>query len=174
MTVLRLRIGGESREVRLGEGSAAIDGRTVAFREVRRSGDLVAIESAGEVHPVRVARQGERVFVWFAGEVYEAQRDDPRSRARAPRGRSSAGEAHGDLLAPMPGRVRRNLVRQGDSVSKGEIVLVLEAMKMEHAIRAPRDGVVTRLDHAEGDLVEAGTVLAEISGGGKRETEEAS
>jgi 3-methylcrotonyl-CoA carboxylase alpha subunit len=63
----------------------------------------------------------------------------------------------------MPGRIRKTLVEPGDSVERGQVVLVLEAMKMEHAIRAPRDGTVTRLDHAEGDLVEAGTVLAEIT-----------
>jgi 3-methylcrotonyl-CoA carboxylase alpha subunit len=63
----------------------------------------------------------------------------------------------------MPGRVRKTLVRRGEAVAKGQVVLVLEAMKMEHAIRAPQDGVVTRLELHEGDLVEAGTVLAEIS-----------
>lgn len=60
----------------------------------------------------------------------------------------------------MPGRIRRIFVQAGDRVEKGQVVLVIEAMKMEHAIRAPRDGIVTRLEHAEGDLVEAGTVLA--------------
>jgi 3-methylcrotonyl-CoA carboxylase alpha subunit len=63
----------------------------------------------------------------------------------------------------MPGRIRKTLVRRGDPVERGQVVLVLEAMKMEHAIRAPRDGIVTRLDHVEGDLVEAGTALAEIT-----------
>jgi propionyl-CoA carboxylase alpha chain len=63
----------------------------------------------------------------------------------------------------MPGRVRRISIPRGERVAKGDVVLVLEAMKMEHAIRAPRDGVVTRLDHREGDLVDAGAVLAEIS-----------
>ncbi len=62
----------------------------------------------------------------------------------------------------MPGRVRRTLVRPGERVAQGQVVLILEAMKMEHAIRAPRDGVVARLAHAEGDLVEAGTELAAI------------
>ncbi len=64
----------------------------------------------------------------------------------------------------MPGRIRRISVPRGETVKKGEVVLVLEAMKMEHAIRAPRDGVVTHLPHGEGDLVDAGAVLAEISG----------
>jgi 3-methylcrotonyl-CoA carboxylase alpha subunit len=63
----------------------------------------------------------------------------------------------------MPGRIRKTLVRRGDEVARGQVVLILEAMKMEHAIRAPQDGVVTRLEHREGDLVEAGAVLAEIT-----------
>jgi 3-methylcrotonyl-CoA carboxylase alpha subunit len=62
----------------------------------------------------------------------------------------------------MPGRIRRTFVHPGDRVEKGQVVLVIEAMKMEHAIRAPRDGIVTRLEHVEGDLVEAGTVLADL------------
>jgi 3-methylcrotonyl-CoA carboxylase alpha subunit len=147
------------RLVRLERDSATIAGARVPFREVRRGGDLVAIEVAGEHFPVRVARERDRAFVWCAGSVYEVRR----ATARRPRTRpGSASEAHAGLVAPMPGRIRRTFVHPGDRVEKGQVVLVIEAMKMEHAIRAPRDGVVTRLDHAEGDLVEAGTVLADL------------
>jgi biotin carboxyl carrier protein len=66
----------------------------------------------------------------------------------------------------MPGRVRKTLVRPGERIAKGDVVLVLEAMKMEHAIRAPQNGIVTRVDHRDGDLVEAGAVLAEITADG--------
>jgi biotin carboxyl carrier protein len=62
----------------------------------------------------------------------------------------------------MPGRVRKALVQPGERVEKGQVVLVLEAMKMEHEIRAPRAGVIVRLTHREEDLVEAGTELAVI------------
>ncbi|MGH9364366.1 MAG: acetyl-CoA carboxylase biotin carboxyl carrier protein subunit, partial [Thermoanaerobaculia bacterium] len=67
------------------------------------------------------------------------------------------------LIAPMPGRVRKTLVAQGERVEKGQVVLILETMKMEHAIRAPESGQVVRLTHREGDLVEAGTELAVIA-----------
>jgi biotin carboxyl carrier protein len=50
----------------------------------------------------------------------------------------------------------------GEQVTKGQVLLVLEAMKMEHAIRAPRDGAVRAVHVREGDLVEAGVELAEI------------
>jgi biotin carboxyl carrier protein len=159
VTDLRLECGGETRQIRLEPGAATIDGARVAFREVRRGGVLVAIELGGEVSPVRVARDGDRAFVWCAGSVFEVRR----ATARRPRTRpGSASEAHSGLVAPMPGRIRRTFVHPGDKVEKGQVVLVIEAMKMEHAIRAPRDGIVTRLEHAEGDLVEAGTVLGDL------------
>jgi len=162
--MLRLTAGDEARDVRLEKGSAELDGRTVRFREIRRDGALVALEIGGGVHPVRVVRDGDRALVACRGSVYEMRRA-PATAAKGPR-RGSAGEHGAGLRAPMPGRVRRILVRRGEKIAKGDVVLVLEAMKMEHAIRAPQDGIVTKLDHRDGDLVEAGTVLAEIAADG--------
>jgi acetyl/propionyl-CoA carboxylase alpha subunit len=159
---VRLASNGEEREVRLAGAVATLAGREVPFREIRADGaeDLVALEVAGEIFPVRTARAGDRVFVWCAGRTLEVRREMlPAARRRS----SGAADAGAGLLAPMPGRVRRISIPRGQRVAKGDVVLVLEAMKMEHAIRAPRDGVVTRLDHREGDLVDAGAVLAEIS-----------
>ena len=62
----------------------------------------------------------------------------------------------------MPGLIRRVEVSAGSAVSRGQVLMVLEAMKMEHAIRAPRDGVISRIAYGEGDLVEAGTPLVEL------------
>jgi biotin carboxyl carrier protein len=155
---LRLESAGEERDVDLANGTASIDGTPTSFREIRRDGILVALEVDGSLVPVRSVRGGNRAFVWCAGEVFEVRR----APGRPPRTRSAAGESHGGLVAPMPGRIRKTLVRPGEEVSRGQVVLVLEAMKMEHAIRAPKDGVVIEIAHREGDLVEAGTVLAEI------------
>lgn len=160
MRSVRLECAGERREVRLENGTAWVDGSASSFREIRRAGVLVAVETGGELFPVRVARNGERVFAWCNGAAFEVSR----LAGRAAAARSGAGgEQHAGLVAPMPGRIRKTLVRRGEEVTKGQVVLVLEAMKMEHAIRAPQDGVVTRLEHREGDLVEAGVVLAEIT-----------
>ncbi|WP_431912018.1 biotin carboxylase N-terminal domain-containing protein [Nonomuraea jabiensis] len=70
--------------------------------------------------------------------------------------------APGSLLAPMPGSVLRVEVEPGDRVTKGQAVLVLEAMKMEHRITAPSDGVVSDVHVEKGRQVEAGAVLAII------------
>jgi propionyl-CoA carboxylase alpha chain len=69
----------------------------------------------------------------------------------------------GSLLAPMPGTVVRVDVAEGDPVTAGQPLLVLEAMKMEHPVTAPAGGIVTSLPVAVGRQVEAGAVLAVIS-----------
>ncbi|MET0653945.1 MAG: biotin/lipoyl-containing protein, partial [Pseudoxanthomonas sp.] len=68
----------------------------------------------------------------------------------------------GRIVAPMPGRVVVIKARPGDTVSAGQELLVIEAMKMELAIKAPRDGVVAELRAFAGDFVEADAVLATL------------
>ena len=77
-----------------------------------------------------------------------------------------AGEAHADtgrLTAPMPGKVVSFAVKAGDKVSKGQALAVMEAMKMEHSIAAPADGVVAELMYAPGDQVAEGAELLKIT-----------
>jgi acetyl/propionyl-CoA carboxylase alpha subunit len=69
----------------------------------------------------------------------------------------------GGLVAPMPGAVVRILVAEGDTVTAGTPLLVLEAMKMEHTINSPSDGVVAALNVTAGTQVERGAVLVELS-----------
>ena len=82
---------------------------------------------------------------------------------RAPRFTDPADEvAAGSLLAPMPGSVIRVAAAQGDTVTMGQPILWLEAMKMEHTITAPADGVLTELNVQQGQQVEVGQVLAVV------------
>ena len=66
------------------------------------------------------------------------------------------------LLSPMPGKIFRIDRKVGDAVKKGDALLVLEAMKMEHTIRAHKDGVVIKLFYKTGEQVQGGAQLAEI------------
>src|SRR6266851_4376641 len=68
----------------------------------------------------------------------------------------------GSLLAPMPGTVVRVEVRPGEPVRTGQVLVVLEAMKMEHPVRAPHDGALARLNVSAGQTVDMGTVLAVV------------
>ena len=77
---------------------------------------------------------------------------------------SAVAEA-GSLLAPMPGAVVRIEVAEGASVTAGTPIIVLEAMKMEHTVRAPADGIVASIPVGTGDQVDSGQVLAVVHGG---------
>jgi len=70
--------------------------------------------------------------------------------------------AAGRLTAPMPGRVTQLMVGVGDNVRRGEPLMIIEAMKMEHTVAAPADGTVAAIRFAVGDLVEEGAELISL------------
>ncbi|HET9370324.1 MAG TPA: biotin/lipoyl-containing protein, partial [Vicinamibacterales bacterium] len=102
-------------------------------------------------------RHGDVVWVSVDGHTFEF-----RVRAGARRGRASARDADA-LAAPMPATVVRIAVKPGDAVTQGDVLIALEAMKMEMPIRAPRDGVVASIDCREGELVQPGVPLMQIT-----------
>lgn len=79
----------------------------------------------------------------------------------APTTGGSAGSVK--VAAPMPGKIISTKAGIGQSVKKGEVILILEAMKMENEIVAPQDGTVASIDVSAGDVVEAGTILATLN-----------
>lgn len=101
-------------------------------------------------------RQGGSLYVQWKGDQYEVQQVDPLLAA-------GPGHAqHGSLTAPMNGSVVKVLVAPGQAVEAGAALVVLEAMKMEHTLRAPGAGRVEAVHCAEGDLVSEGTVLVAV------------
>ncbi len=118
--------------------------------------DHVLLEVAGVRHRFDVARAGGVVWV---DSSFGAVALTPAERLPAP---APAGEP-GSLLAPMPGTLVRAELSSGDPVRAGQPVLVLEAMKMEHLILAPADGILAELRVKPGAQVEAGEVLAIVT-----------
>ncbi|GAB4129623.1 MAG: acetyl/propionyl/methylcrotonyl-CoA carboxylase subunit alpha [Rhodothalassiaceae bacterium] len=80
-------------------------------------------------------------------------------------------EGPGVVTAPMPGRVLELSVAEGDAVTRDQPLLVLEAMKMEHVLRAPRDGIIAALPTMAGSQVEEGDILVRIAGQTETQTE---
>lgn len=111
--------------------------------------------SAEGVHVVEITAAGERRFVRLD------TLDFVLARERAARGRGAKAHA-GGLEAPMPGAVTRVLVAAGDAVAQGQPLMAIEAMKMEHVIRAPRAGTVRELRAKAGDMVSPGVALVEL------------
>jgi 3-methylcrotonyl-CoA carboxylase alpha subunit len=99
-------------------------------------------------------RDGEHVVVFYEGQAYQFD--------RSARGSVGAAAGNGAILAPMPGKVTSVEVAAGDVVTKGQRLLTLEAMKMEHGLVAPFDGVVAELSAVAGAQVQVDAVLAKI------------
>ena len=133
---------------RLNAGAAAgvALGRDGEFRSVALDDDQPMAAASG-------FRDDERVVVFYEGQAYEFER----SARGSVHGHSAAD---GAIVAPMPGKVTSVEISQGDKVAKGQRLLTLEAMKMEHGLVAPFDGVVAELNTKAGAQVSEGTVLA--------------
>ena len=106
------------------------------------------------------------------GTVYEVELEEltssapvsaPAAPAAAPAPAASAAPAAGEqICAPMPGNILAVNVAAGDMVKKGQVLMVLEAMKMENEIMAPHDGKVTAVAVTKGAAVESGALLCTI------------
>jgi 3-methylcrotonyl-CoA carboxylase alpha subunit len=108
-------------------------------------------------HTLHVYAQGERHAVFTRTGSALVNEHDPIAHAG-----DGAGEA-GRLTAPMPGKVVSFLVKAGDAVQRGQALAVMEAMKMEHTIAAPHDGVVQELLYGAGDQVAEGGELLRLA-----------
>ena len=104
----------------------------------------------------RGTQQGERFIKFDQGYAYEFSLDHPRGTG------TSHGTHDGEIEAPMPGKVTAVEVAAGDKVAKGQRLLTLEAMKMEHALTAPFDGIVAELNVTAGAQVSEGQLLVKI------------
>ena len=82
-------------------------------------------------------------------------------KAAAPAKRGAAGSVK--VNAPMPGKILAVKANVGDKVTKGQVIFVLEAMKMENDIVAPQDGTIASIDTAAGNSVESGETLATLN-----------
>jgi 3-methylcrotonyl-CoA carboxylase alpha subunit len=124
-----------------------------AMRIVGHEAGELAIKLGGKATHGAVVRDGDVFHVFCGGAHVVLNYNDPLAHA---------GEAEaegGRLTAPMPGKVVAVLAEKGKQVRKGTPLLIMEAMKMEHAITAPADGAVEEVLYAVGDQVAEGAQL---------------
>jgi biotin carboxyl carrier protein len=157
-----VEVRGRLRRVEIGVDATGaqrfvVDGRAIAADAVTVEEGALSLIMEGRQY--RCVLDGDAVVV--AGQRVEFTVEDPRSL----RGRRGAGEgATGPRVvkAPMPGRVVRLLVAEGDEVAEQQGVIVIEAMKMQNELKAPKAGRVTRVAAAVDATVGAGEVLVVI------------
>jgi 3-methylcrotonyl-CoA carboxylase alpha subunit len=158
---LELRVDGVVQRVEVvGDGAdwrvrSALGERRLRIRPDPADG-RVAVWIDGLERRLDWARADDRIHLWREGRRYTFTVLDPR------RGAVRASAHEGGLVAQLPGTVVAVQVAVGDRVAAGATLLVVEAMKMEHAVRAPRPGVVSRILHAVGERVTEGAVLIEL------------
>ncbi|HIJ37316.1 MAG TPA: acetyl/propionyl/methylcrotonyl-CoA carboxylase subunit alpha [Rhodospirillaceae bacterium] len=157
---LRFRDGGQEHLIALTyrpDGYRLQLAQTTILASGRLGADGVLVAQLdGVIRRAGYARHGAEVTLFVDGRTLRLTVVDPLE-----------GEAMesptGGLLSPMPGTLTAILVEAGSHVSKGQPLAVMEAMKMEHTLRAPHDGVVTALLYKIGDLVEEGVELVAFS-----------
>jgi 3-methylcrotonyl-CoA carboxylase alpha subunit len=130
-----------------------MDGVTSDLALAARAGATLSIRLGAAAMHGTVRRDGELFHVFTGGRHFTLAYHDPMAHA------GEVEAAGGRLTAPMPGKVVAILAKAGQAVKKGEALVIMEAMKMEHTIGAPSDGIVEELLYGVGDQVADGAPL---------------
>jgi biotin carboxyl carrier protein len=139
---------------------AVIGDETLSVEVLQAEGGVLGLLIDGKRITAYVSSDGPKRWVTINGQTIMLTKSSSAGR-RGHGGHHAAGE----LTAPMPGQVRAVNVSEGDAVTKGQTLLVLEAMKMEIRIHAPQDGMVKKLFVKQGQTVEREQMLIEIDEG---------
>jgi biotin carboxyl carrier protein len=147
--------------------SLAIDGQAREIDLEHSDAQIAAVEPGvysvlleGRSYEARVEQSDSCVVVFIDGHRFEVEIRDPRRWSRQTAGRGVEGRLN--VAAAMPGKIVRVLVAEGDPVAAGQGLLVVEAMKMQNEVKAPKAGRVVSLSARAGATVAAGDVLAAI------------
>jgi 3-methylcrotonyl-CoA carboxylase alpha subunit len=135
------------------DGSVRVEGAEPIHAAPGTSGEIRI--GARPARTAWVAAAGDSRWVFLDGQAYRFEIETP-TRAK------TARSHHGLLSAPMPATVVKVLVEPGDAVTRGDTLIILEAMKMELPVRATANGVVTAVRCKQGELVQPGESLIEI------------
>jgi len=148
--------------VRSGSGwRCKLNGREFDLDAALLGDGLLSLLIDGRSYAAKQEHSGGENNIFVGRERFSAVVRDPRSlRGRGARAGSEGGVKK--ITAPMPGKVVRVLAPPGSDVDAGQPVLVIEAMKMQNELKAPKKGRISKLNVAEGAAVEAGQILAEI------------
>jgi biotin carboxyl carrier protein len=159
----KYQLGGEIVSVRVEKSGggyvvAVGDQTFVVEASLTRPGELSFTLNGARLSAF-VAADGPRRWVALDSQPFVLTIPQPGRRSRRER-----HAAHDTLEAPMPGTVRRLLAGAGDQVEKGQVLVLMEAMKMEIKVSAPHAGVIEKILVSEGQAVERGQVLVDLTG----------
>jgi biotin carboxyl carrier protein len=160
-------VGGESFHIRMDEPEALVvnDEHHSASLESAGGPSLYSLIVDNSSYEVHVEEREGNYRVLLLGQVYDVHVEHEGTR-RVARARREHRAAEGEdiiIRSPIPGLIFDVLAMKGQEVKKGDILVIVEAMKMENEIRAPRDATVKATFVAPGDAVDKGTPLVTLS-----------
>ena len=148
-----------------GEDTVIVNGErhNIDFQYMNGGGVLSLLFNNRSLEAV-VNEDDETWEVLTKGELYTVKVQDERAY-RLAQARGTAGAVTGEVTvnSPMPGLIVNVTISEGESVQKGDKVVILESMKMENELRSPRDGIISRVMVSQGDSVEKDQVLVVIT-----------
>jgi len=143
--------------------SVTLDGKPLAVDAVEISPDTISILLDGQSFEISVTPSPDgKLKLQTGSHEFSAEVIDPRAWSGRRHGTVEA-EGRQQILAPMPGKVVRILVKEGDHVEAGQGLLVVEAMKMQNEIRSPKSGTIERVLAREGQPVNPGEILCIVA-----------
>jgi 3-methylcrotonyl-CoA carboxylase alpha subunit len=153
--VSRYRLGETEYAATVQGKTVTVDGEAVATDVERIAPGTFVLKQGDARRTFHCVRDGAVIHLAWEGVVYRIEEQPEGARAGQRRDK-------GGLEATMPGKVIAVKAAAGQAVKKGDEIVVVEAMKMENALRAPRDGTVKAVHVKVGDMVGPGAVLAEL------------
>jgi biotin carboxyl carrier protein len=138
-----------------------VEGKAAHVRVIASTPPRITFLYQDKIVTAHVASDGKKRWIHVDGATFVLERQDSISRGGHSHG-AREGTGSGIVVAPMPGQVRGVLVNEGDAVQEGQPLILLEAMKMELKVSAPRAGVVSKIHVTKGQSVEREQVLGEI------------
>ena len=135
-----------------------LDGRVVPVDVVMLRRNVLSLLIEGVSYEVRREQTISGLRLSIGSKRYAVQLKDPRS-LHSRRAESGSAEGKKKVIAPMPGKVVRVLVKENMEVQAGQGVVVVEAMKMQNELKSPKQGIVQKVMAVEGANVNAGDVL---------------
>ena len=162
-------IQGEERQVEVTEISpdfyrVEIDGRSFEVDAAILSDSHSSILLDGACYDVQFDGTSPERQVLVDGKVHAVEVLDLRTvRLRKAQASAASHDGPAEVSSPMPGKIVEILVKEGEEVKAGQGLIIVEAMKMENELKAPKDGVVGSIKAAQGAAVDGGAVLCTIS-----------
>lgn len=162
-----------------------IDGRKAKVKEISRKGNIITVAVDDDIYEIDLLKVGKRKYsVLYKGKSYSIdviEDTDPKhytvhtmynsyhvevldAEAKYMHSREEVETGHGEFIirSPMPGKVVKVLVNKGDTIEKGQTVVIVSAMKMESEFKAGKAGIVAEVKVKEGDTVDGNQVLVVV------------